>query len=773
MERPAKRMRILQSIGVDEVDENNPEYLEGKKQNSEWLKNRWDAIYAKYGAMPDMMSDELDMRGEGKIVVDRGHMRKLEREYRKRLGQRSVKSLDDVQLVDDMFANDPEMDGGDDEDSDCDERDELAPSPSPEPASLGSDAFPAKQAQNEPKSPSQTDNQIGVPVPDTPKNATVQAALAASTNPTADLIQLVQFPQTPAGQQAQRAFEAQTVRAVQQAVATIFSSLISHVPIHQPQQSNLPQVPITPTVTLGEVAPATAPNFHRLPLLPSSESSTVPQSSPLPVTQSERRKRRSFAIGVHITQRQNNCARATVPFFSEDDLTDSAGEQRPQQPSTVKSAGQSAVHLLTKRPQEPRRQYSRYTFTAEDDQYIIESRMLHNRKWSEIMNSRPHWKDWHEGVFWARWRNKLSAKAEEYQSSGLGKPQGPSDQVKQRNDAEVLSSPTAGRHLPTPSSLEHGEVDRHEEEPMSGNVEEIIASGGHFDDDEKDLLSLYGEDVADALSSNGECVEETQEIPETHEDSIQQILQGTVTRENTVDQVAASVEMEITQPEIEYSQNTALPVASGPSPPSKIATSTAVQQTPLKKKAVAIPSSSSKSKSKPIITYQVESDNDDQIDLVGSNPPTPTNIHQCPKCKQTFLRAASLRTHENQPHPKEVPYRASSPLPVATQFDPFATQHGSPPPATPTIKREPLDAPRNLLSSPVFKTPMSAPQIKGLSSSGAKSSGKMSRVAYNKVKASWARKGTPVPKKRKSWNATPRKRFWEEFDDGMEDELAM
>ena len=73
MKPPAKRMRIMQSIGVDET---HPDYIEGMKQNNEWMQNKFGSILAKYEAMSDMMSDEWDMR-DGKVVVDRGHAKEV------------------------------------------------------------------------------------------------------------------------------------------------------------------------------------------------------------------------------------------------------------------------------------------------------------------------------------------------------------------------------------------------------------------------------------------------------------------------------------------------------------------------------------------------------------------------------------------------------------------------------------------------------------------------------------------------------------------------
>ncbi|KAL1603552.1 hypothetical protein SLS60_005140 [Paraconiothyrium brasiliense] len=806
MEPPAKRMRILQSIGVDEVDESNPEYIKGKQQNSEWLKNKWDSIYAKYGAMSDMMSDEVDMRGNGSIVVDRGHMRKLDKEYRNRLGRRRRTMMpadDDTQLVDDMFANDKEMglEGGEEED--YDDRDELAPSQSPEPAPLKSNSLPDESAPHQHVSPiSRSIGQADIPVPNTPTNATLQATLAASTNPAADLIQLVQFPQTPAGQQARKAFEAQTAQAVQQAVASIFSSLLSNVPTLQSPQMNLlqaPETPVTPVLSTPEAAPATVPSLYH-PSLP--VVSTLPgatRSSAVPVPQNERKKRRSFAVGVHIKPRRHDSAREEIPLVLENDVTQATEELSSEISISgdMSNNDQPTVESPQVCPHETRKSSNKkHVFTAEEDQYIIESRILHNRPWAEIINSRPHWRNWNKNTFWAHWRNVLKEKATRTELGGAG-----STSIGTRNDTEVItkestslnkqqaqphSSPTAARHLPTPSSLSHDEDKHQDEDHVSKISKDNIPSGDHYDEDERDLLSLYGDAdpmcglQADRLGgTTDDDRDDAREIPETplnltQESSIQAILQGTVTRETTVEVTIASSSHQ-TKPSSKTIKKVAATKANGNK--TNVQTTNRATIGPIFSRA-----RKPNHKSNPSITYRADSDFDSDLDLIPSEPPS-SAIHPCPLCKQTFSSTALLQTHMAQPHPKEIRVRASSPLPTLRQDDEFHTQV----PTTPLviIKREPHDGHDDhddpltdlLLSTPTFKTPTSAPQrtVAGVHSSGAKSTGKLSRSAYNQVKRSWARKGTPAARKRQSLGKVEvsRKRIWDDVGDGSEDDLAM
>jgi hypothetical protein len=846
MEPPAKRMRILQSLGIDEVDESNPEYLKGKQQNSEWLQNRWHAIYAKYEAMPDMMSDEVDMRGEGSIVVDRGHMRTLDKQYRTRLGQRrAVMPAAGKELVDDMFANDKDMGLDEDDDDDDDGRDELAPSQSPEPMPPKSNALPAGSAADQHATPvARSAGQSDRPVPNTPINAALQATFAASANPAADLIQLVQFPQTPAGQQARKAFEVQTAQAVQQAVASIFSSLLSNVPTLQPPQSNLlpaPETPATPAVETREVAPATAPGLYRPPPPVILDPPAASQSSPIPIPQGERRKRPSFAVGVYIKPRRHGSTRENIPLFLEHHVTQTPREftSALSVTETVSHIDQHILEAQPKGPQGPEKRQAKHVFTPEDDQYIIESRILHKRTWPEIINSRPQWQHWNRNTFWQHWCSKLRKQAAEMERSGefvslkmrKDAKAGIKDSLSpnERLEAQPQRSPAAARHLPTPSSLGHDENRQPDNEHDSKDPDDMVALGEHLDDDEKDLLSLYGDrpmyDVqADSLGGiTDEDLDDAREIPETpmnltQESSIQAVLQGTVTREPTTDVATDSsrpqTKLSSKKPTAPTAQQTKVsPENPRPSKVISVASMATITRTSTKNPIAFLTSAkkpSSKSRFKSTLTHHTDIASDLSPEIITSSPPPPTssliNIHQCSRCKQTFATPALLANHAVQPHPREIRFRASSPLPSST---PAPT---TPLPSVPitssitsvTIKREPEDSgtdtdaptPTNFfLSTPTYH-PFSPSMAKPSSTGKTTSGGKLSRSAYNEVKRSWARAqrgagSTPGGATRKRQRQTqthkqglergrmeaqvPRKRVWHEDEggEGSEDELAM
>ncbi|KAL5435915.1 hypothetical protein PMIN06_010995 [Paraphaeosphaeria minitans] len=734
MEPPAKRMRILQSIGVDEVDETNPDYIKGRQQNGEWLKNKFEAIYAKFGAMPDMMSDEVDMRGEGVIVVDRGHMRKLDKEYRNRLGRRRTVMPDESQLIDDMFANDKEMDMDDEEEDH--EKDELAPSQSPEPVLQ-------KSTTEQHVSPvARSSGQTDIPVPNTPANAALQATLAASVNPTADLLQLIQFPQTPAGQQARKTFEAQTAQAVQQAVFSIFSSFLSTVPTFQSPQLSLLQPPKTPAapVETRAVAPASAPSLYRPPPPVVLDSPATSRSSPVPL-QAERKKRRSFAVGVHIKPRQGDSSREYVPLFLDNNTTQPTEEDanKPSAHNELSNMNLPTSKSPLERSEKPRRRRSsKYVFTEEDDEYIIKSRVLHKRPLTEIVNSRSRWRNWNTNCISKRWCNTLREQVAEMERSGelaSLRARMATEAESERPETQTQSSPVA-RHLPTPSSLGNDEAKQSDDEPELELPEHLNASGGHFDDDEKDLLSLYDEGPtcnveADPLG-DGEPYSDLGDAPEipetplnlTQETSSQAVLQGTVTREATKDAASSTG---------------AAPKKDSTSKPATAAS------TPHASSFSSSSSSSKKPSPKP-----------------NPNPnPNPT-VHTCPLCRQTFPTAALLTTHTAHPHPREIHIGAAPPANA---------------PSTPAIKREPTDDDADILSTPTTTTSPLHPPTTTTTQPTPKSTSKLSRAEYNAVKRTWA---TPSAGKRKrkrqslhKADTTPRKRFWDDAGDASEDELGV
>ncbi|KAF2682700.1 hypothetical protein K458DRAFT_488460 [Lentithecium fluviatile CBS 122367] len=740
MEPPAKRLRILQSV---EVDETNPDYIAAKEKQRAKLKGKFENIFTKYEALPEAMTDEIDMR-TGEIVVDRGHMRRLNREYLQRLGRRGRRP---GQLLDDLIRDGPDDATNDDDEESTEEdaRDELAPSKSPEPRNRKRDApknepilvTEAPPVHTSPSGPPTA--QVDMPPPYTPASAAntsnTQAPIPNTLGPAVDWTKLVQFPQTPDGQLARSIFIEQMSHAFQQAITPILSNMFSVALGQQQQDATITQ---TISAAVVEEAPMPATSMSQAPLPPeSSDISIAVQSSPLPVRASSPRCRRFVAKGVYVQARQKR--QSSSPALLQNDISVlSNSDEQVENPDSVAS--------------ERRGRTAKYIFTEEDDSYMIEQRTIFNNTWPEIKSSRAKWSEWPLNVFHSHWAKCLKSKA-----SIVGGTEGPiletytqmiqpqeefrprRSRMKEKRPLKFpasavlrTSSPPISHHLPTPSSSEHGgakDTAEQREDPAIEHIEDLIASGGHFDEDERDLLSLAGDDDLMENNQGGD--------------------------HDTTEAIIPSIE---TDPPGDR-DGTAKPTFTEPDI-SDITT----KPEPLVKSPAIITSSPSrpKRKTKPI-DFQVDSASEDDLDPVGTDSPS-INTHK----KPSKIRRP-LQSHQGNPR---------SDL-IAPTIEPDELL--APAPATPYIKRKSRTPPRNfLLATPTFHTPHSAPQPTTLHSSSVKTKATpMARSVFlKKVKQSWAisgRKATPVPKtlvKQRTFTAVKRKRGWDE-EEGGGDELAI
>jgi hypothetical protein len=72
------KMRILTCLPF-EVDEANPDYINGKHQGLQKLKSDLEAIFDKYANLHESQSDIIDIR-TNTVVEDRGHLRRRARQ---------------------------------------------------------------------------------------------------------------------------------------------------------------------------------------------------------------------------------------------------------------------------------------------------------------------------------------------------------------------------------------------------------------------------------------------------------------------------------------------------------------------------------------------------------------------------------------------------------------------------------------------------------------------------------------------------------------------
>jgi hypothetical protein len=706
MEPPAKRMRILQSV---EVDEENPDYIEAKQKQARKFKGTLEALFEKYGNMHESMSDEIDMKSNS-VVVDRGHLRRLKR----RVGRNETLLLDTLGLA----AGDEPGEGSEEEEGGGDSEDELAPT-QPVKSNSGRAEGDTKRQHTETREngaqPPPSENTPTI-IPNTPSTSIAQFGVPQvpnTPNPAANLLQLVQFPQTPAGQQAQAAFCATLTQsinqAVYQAVVPLFSGLLP--PNVQLPFANAPLVPTTPVTTGDKIAPATDPKWFFPPLSAEARKHAVAQSSPL--------------------------ATHTAVSAAEKAVAQRDGNTMAQKPVELPEGSLSMLPTLNHgSPTRPRRSSPRveiqkrrigpgknYHFTAADEMCISRERRIHQTSWAAIRDSKPKWKAWPLGAFHNLWTH-LQHKNLHFTESLVGRPGHGVQAINNSSIERVPESPARSHHLPTPSSLEQEDSQREvtesrEEEPIDNG----LPPSAHFDDDERELLSLAGDDVDD----------EHLPIPDDE-----------APLDLSLDDVIPSIETRDLFEEDELYEDS----------PMRDATLTPVQ--PIKPEPTQ-PSTQKRRRLSLDFGVIPDSDEEDDSDAEPTNTTGVSFIRTI--CQKPFKNAMNLARHQANPRNTHTHKRKSASLDLVGD-DELTTPH---------IKRETSTPPASFFS---FETPKPIPRHLGFGSSGSKSTSKVNRKTYLKqVKQSWTRGATPA--KRKSMGSLlVRKRAWS-GGDGSEDELAL
>jgi hypothetical protein len=483
MEPPAKRLRILRSL---EVDETNPDYVDAKQKQEQKFKGRLESIFSPKEKVHHSMSDEIDMMGNGEIVVDRGHMRRLARQ----VDRKETVLLDTLGLGNGAPAEDSSEDEGVCEDSE----DELAPTQLPRTSS-------AQKDQNKHRNSTEVGAQSSPSSSDQHKSQSLQPAAATSIqnaelvapqtpNPAANLLQFVQFPQTPAGQQAQASFYttlAQTINhAVQQAVAPLFSSILPNTPAVQlPFTTALPLL-VAPGTSADKVAPARDPKWFFPPLSEGSRDPPVAQSSPTATITSPN-------VGGKQAIGSNKKSKFDLQKDSVALTDDVQSEERPRKKAKRLTRPKSP-HAET---QQTIGRRATYKFTEAEDVYIAKSRELHGHTWAQIRDSKKKWSNWPLPTFHRRWANHLSGKS--LHLKDLSEPM-------DNSGGRVAALLT--HHLPTPSSSEQ-EDDTPVAETATSTNENTMSSSTYFDADDCDLLSLPGADLDEEHLAVGNEEEET------------------------------------------------------------------------------------------------------------------------------------------------------------------------------------------------------------------------------------------------------------------------
>lgn len=738
MEPPAKRLRILQSVDVDETD---PGYINAKQKQQRKFKGRLESIFAKYETMHESMSDEIDMN-ENKVVVDRGHLRRLLRQ----VNRKETVLLDNLGLEAGREpAFEEEEAESEKEDGDEDSEDELAPTQLPK-SSKKEKQHQQTPAQKGASTPTITHSRLQPP--QHPLMQSTAQPIPNTPNAAANLLQFVQFPQTPAGQQAQTSFYtslAQTInQAVQQAVAPLFSSMLPNTPNLQFPNANPFAAFPTPVINNDNITPASDPKwfFPALPEEAFQRQATLPTTRP--------------ASSQPVLQVEQSAARTQEPMLSggegQEGITST--EEEPSFPVTAiiqsehqansperRSTRRSSPRVEIQR--KPPSHTAKYEFTEQDDVYIAKQKMLRKKTWAEIKNGKVSWRDLPVWVIQHRWSKQLKAKNLHLRDSTLLQPE--HNHIVLAED-EIAHSPA--HHLPTPSSL--GQEDTSEEVDDQGQDlnAHVKSSSAHFDDDERDLLSLAGADLEEEqLPDSVEKEEEEAYFPTDDEMVLPSVESNECIDEDTLQQDLLD---DSPLPEVPRQPTPNIKAESAASLPTRKRKHTQ----PLKAHQVA-PASAA------------ELANNDNQDLAVPEPPAHPPL-TCPICHQTYKTPKTLHRHQANSRSTHAHLRPQSRSPSIDLVGADELQSAAP--TTPHIKREVSTPPA---TSFLFSTPAPAPVPRrdGVNSSGAKGT---SRKAYlQKVKQSWARGGTPSAKtvyKRRSFHTLPKKRVW---GGESEDDLGM
>lgn len=684
MDTPAKRLRILQSV---EVDETNPEYIEAKQKQQQRFKSKLERIFDKYGSMHDSMSDEIDFK-TGQVVVDRGHIRRIQRQL-SRNGPTLVDNFLGPALEEDNVSREDEEQIG--------SEDELAPTQT---LKRKRDSV---ETSNDNAQISAQRNTAFVATSEAVPTALLQNRMPNTPNAAASLLEGIQFPQTPLGQQAQAAFVAslnQTiVQAVQQVVAPLFS-MLQNTPTAQTPQAQL-SIPALQLSSIDAVRPAADPKWYFPPI---SAATNLPQiehpNSPQPVVEaappsiidnvdaSSPLVARRRSPKVQIQKKDRTLKRKRSSQTSETNL------ERPRSSDSLPTSRSDATSCLGPKPivdtghgylTKRSKAGQKYHFTEEDDAYISQSRGLDNMSFREIQRSKAKWSGWPASAFCNRWNNHLKQKKLSQQTTQKCLLISAEREEHFFSSIEIPETSSAEYHLPTPSSLE---------QEANSFERVVIPSSSHFDDDELELLSLAGADVGDVQHMR--TFDDVGEIYPAPDEPLPSI-EGAEFRNE--DELQRDLQEELQQEMLKFEDS---PSPESPQLRTLPSTIPETQESAL----VASPpgqkhKSLKKPEHKPSGTYRASSDSSDDLDLISTNdePSTPF-IH---------------------------------------------------------IKRESMtpQATRILCSSPVVQTPRPIPQ----SSSMAKSTGKLSRRAFlNDVKKGWAKSNGKMlsAQKRRSLNILPK-----------------
>lgn len=735
-------MRIWQSV---EVDEEDAEYIKAKQKQQQKFKGRLESIFEKYGNMHESMSDEIDM-ATNRVVVDRGHLRRLKRQ----VGRRENMLLDTLGLA----VGKESRNKGEEEDEEDEENseDELAPtqpvkSKDKEPELDGQQTrMPDAHSPRSDIIPS-IPQHSNTPATSIPQFNTMEPPNTPNPNPTPNLLPLVQFPQTPAGQQAQATFYMTLTQGIGEVIQKAMAQSGLLPPNFSTPFASVAPPPTTPMITTADkIAPATDPKWFFPPLSAAPRQDPVAQSSPIPTRRVAAAAEQADQPVVTSLPREHEgeLSAESIPLVEE--AAPSVSRARLQESSPITHRRTSPRVEIQKRRIRATRKYH---FTPEDDAYISRRKMIDHSSWVAIKESQEKWKDWPASAISRRWA-VIKDQNLHLQSLVVADSSDNAHGTDNELDEQVETPVTQSHHLPTPSSSEHEDSHREATEPTQAF--KGFSSSAYYDDDERELLSLAGSDAEEEGEEENEGEEgegEDHEIPcdeeipdALPEDSIIPSIETTTMideddLQRDLLESLAMYEATITPP-----RQTSIHIKPEPISPSALTTQ---QEPALTRRSETIPDT-------PMV-------NDDTNDSTPHQPPTPIATASpllCQICNRTFKTPQTLARHLS--NPRNTHTHPAPPLPLtpsrkrSISLDLISSTTTIPndnddllPPTTPRIKREPsTDSPSFFVST--FQTPRAAERRNSSCGSGSLSTSRIDRRAHVKqLKQCWKGVGgTPV-----------------------------
>ena len=726
MEPPAKRMRILHSV---EVDEDNAEYIKAKQKQQQKLKSRFESIFEKFGNMNPSQSDEIDFN-TNRVVVDRGHLRRIKRQA----NGKEKTLLESIVMGSGSHLEDEEDEQeGEGEDS----VDELAPPQLVKPKAAGS---PEQDTSKQPTEATEANApQSAIPQPAFTTTSTPQFGIPQTpnpSNPTADLLRHLQFPQTPAGQQAQSAFHASLLQTIHQAVNQAVAGLV--LPNASIPFANAAPPPITPITTDDKVAPATDPKWFFPPLSAQPRQCPVAQSSPLP-------SYTTAPIASEIGQFADNISIKFAIGGSAASIHTRPNESSPTRPRRTSPR----VEIQRRIPRTARK----YHFTHEDDVYISKRKRIDGVSWAVIKDGQQKWKGWPMAALHNRW-NLIKDRNLHLQEPAVASKGGRvvgEDQVSQEHHPAVSKPP---HHLPTPSSSEHEDYHRGLVQSTEDGIPDLRSSSTHYDDDERDLLSLAGDD------SDGD------QLPINHDDDDTLV-------DVSGDVILPSIETRdlIDEDTLQSDLLADLPTQDDVATPVRESSCIAIKAEPAFSSPTTLRVRKHATPPAEVIPDSQETENGSQDDLALPFPQTIDNEY-------SGITKPDAVQPKDQPNTHITSHQKSPSLDLIGASTEDELLPSPPNPTTPSLNRNHDPAtPRTAVPSTTYQTPKIR-NADGSSDKGSKSTSKADRKAFHKqIKREWTRKGTPAKesaaKRRSLGGLEVRKRRWVDVDgEGSEDELA-